>query len=274
MRKTPNITRFLVIPAFFVLLLMGASSASAAQSGRERLAEPEIRVERTLKLRPQAGTEVKVSEFKALFLSDGSVSVQGQGTAVANTEPQGFDFEVDLIRGTYSTRRLDPQEIEERDRLRDELLGDREEEELPAPDTKAIMPGTRFARARVQTKDPVNILLAETMTSLTWSTSSTGTVTGISPSTDSCWAANPSSLGTHWFNSYCAYGALYLSSGRVCNSNSGDYYNYDFVFPDWITTASHYVYVCGRNDGTYNYNFTYTDGGEGSLLITGTLVLG
>lgn len=266
--------RFLVPTASLALLLMvAAGSVSAAEHEREREARREIKVERVLKLQPQAKAEVIVPEFKAVFLSDGSVTVTGKGRARADAPPQGFDFEIDLARGTYATRRLDQQEIEERDRLQG--LPREEQGERPLePVIKAITPGTWFGRVRVQTKDPVFVVLTETLSSLTWTVSSSGTVTGVSPSTDSCWAANPSSLGTHWFTSSCAYGGLYVSSGRVCNDNTGGYYNYDFGDDDDITTVSQYVYLCGRNDAFYDYNFTHNDGGEGALLIYGSVVTG
>lgn len=277
LRKTPRHHRFLVPAASlaFLLLASAGSAGPTAKSGLERPAELEVRVEQIVKLRPQADAEVVIPDFRAIFLSDGSVSIRAKGTADANAEPQGYDFEVDLVNGTYTTRRLDRQEIAERDLLQQELLKDQLSGEEPLESTtKAITPGTWFARARVQTKDPVNVLLAETMTSLTWTVSSTGTVTGVSPSTDRCWAANPSSLGTHWSVSSCSYGALYVSAGRVCNDNTGNYINYDFGLPAYSTTASHYVYVCGRNDATYNYDYTANHGGEFYFLLTGTLILG
>lgn len=277
MRQAPSDLSFLV-PAVSLplLLILSSGSAFAARSDRERSSEPEIKVERTVRLRPQPGAEVVVLEFKALFLSDGSVTLSGKGTARADAPPQGFDFEVDLTRGTYTTRRLDPPEIEERDRLqgRQGQQTDPSGEDRLKPAIKAITPGTYTGRVRVQTKDPVFVILTETMTQLTWTVSSSGTVTGAQPSSDSCWAANPSSLGTHWFVSYCANGALYTSAGRVCNDNQGSYYNYDFGFDSDITTASQYVYVCGRNDAFYDYNWSHNDSGEGYLLIYGSVVVG
>lgn len=218
-----------------------------------------------------------IPKFEAIFLSDGSVSLRGRGTAVASAEPQGYDFEVDLANGTYTTRKLDSQEIKERDRLEKGDLEDQQSGDAIQGIDKAITPGTYRAGARVQTRDPVFILLAETMTNLVWTVSSTGTVTGTTGSSDRCWAANPSSLGTHWFTQYCKNGALYVSLGRVCNDNVGNYINYDFppLFPTpESTTASHSVYVCGRNDATYNYDWSANHGGEASYLLTGSVVLG
>jgi hypothetical protein len=271
LRQSPS-NRFLVSMASLVLLqALSTGSASAAPSDAEQRALPEVKVERSVKLQPKPDAEVILPELKALFLSDGSVTLSGKGTAVAGAPAQGFDFEVDLAHGTYTTRQLDQFEIEERDRLQGRLPS---EEEKPEPSIKAITPGNYTARVRVQTKDPVFIVLTETMTRLSWTVSSTGTVTGVQPSSDSCWAANPSSLGTHWFVSYCLNGALYTSAGRVCNDNRGDYYNYDFGFDDQITTASQYVYICGRNDAIYDYNWSHNDGGESALLIYGSVVLG
>ena len=274
MRKTPSHNRFFVpLVSLALLLTIASDPASAADRGRVREDRGEtIRVERVVKLQPQVEAEVVVPDFKALFLSDGSVTVTGKGTARVDAPLQGFDFEVDLVRGTYATRRLDQREIEERDRLLEALREERGEGPLE-PAIEAIMPGTWSGRVRVQTKDPVFVVLTETMSRLTWTVSAGGAVAWQSYS-DSCWAANPSSLGTHWYVSSCAYGGPYTSSGRVCNDNTGNYYNYDFGFDDDITTASQYVYLCGRNDAMYDYNFTHNDGGEGAILIYGSVVTG
>lgn len=273
MPRTFSDHRFLFSVAWLALLLSVSSDpASAADRGRERESPREIKAERVVKLQPQADAEVNVPELKAIFLSDGSVTVTGKGRARVDAPPQGFDFEIDLARGTYTTRRIDQREIEERDRQREALQKTRGEEPL-GPAIEAITPGTWSGRVRAQTKDPAFIVLTETMTRLTWTVSAGGAVAWQSYN-DSCWAANPSSLNTHWYVSSCAYGGPYSSSGRICNDNSGGYYNYDFAFDEDITTANQYVYLCGRNDATYDYNFTHNDGGEGALLIFGTVVTG
>jgi hypothetical protein len=275
--KTPGHHHFLVLAASLSLLSI-VSAASAAEPALERPAALEVRVDRVLQLEPRPDAEVVIPDFEALFLSDGSVTLHGKGTAKANAEPEGFDFEVDFAKGTYTTRKLSRQDIEERDRLEKSDAGDQPSDDaIQGIVDKAIAPGSYRAGARVQTRDPVFILLAETMTNLVWTVSSTGTVTGTTGSSDSCWAANPSALGTHWYTQYCKYGALYVSLGRVCNDNAGNYINYDFppLFPTpESTTASHTAYVCGRNDGTYNYNWSATHGGEANSLLTGSVVLG
>lgn len=277
MRKTSRNQHFLALAASLALLPI-ASTASAAGSAQVRPSELAVKVERVVQLRPQAGAEVVIPSFKAVFLSDGSVSLRGQETVVAGAEPQGYDFQVDLASGTYTTRKLSRREIAERDRReevdwKNQQAGDGIRELVE----QAIAPGTYRAGARVQTRDPVFILLAETMTNLTWTVSSTGAVTGITGSFDRCWAANPSSLGTNWYTQYCKNGALFYSSGRICNDNAGNYINYDFppVFPTpESTTASHTVSVCGRNEGTYDLTWSANHGGEASYLLTGSVVRG
>lgn len=272
MRKASSDNRCLVPTVSLALLLIFSSgSAFAVNPELERLAERNLKVELAVKLQPQPEAEVVIPQLKALFLSDGSVTLSGQGTVDASAPVHGYDFEVDLARGTYTTRRLDQLEIEERERLQG---GPRKEQPVHRSREGLLEKATVYcARVRVRTEDPVFVDLTETMTRLSWTISSTGTLSS-TYAADSCWAANPSSLGTHWYTNYCTYGGLYTSAGRLCNANTGDYYNYDFGFDDQITTANQYVYVCGRNNATYDYNWTHNDGGEGALLIFGSVVLG
>lgn len=223
-----------------------------------------------MKLHSQPDAEVIIPELEALFLSDGSVTLSGKGTADARAPIHGYDFEVDLLRGTYTTRRLDRREIEERDRLQ----GSPKEQPVYRSREEAREKAIVYrARVRVRTKDPLLVDLTETMTRLSWTISPAGTLTS-TYAADSCWSANPSSLGTYWYTSYCTYGGLYTSGSRLCNDNQGDYYNYDFGSADQITTATQSVNVCGRNDALYDYSWSHNDGGEAALLIFGSVVLG
>lgn len=274
MLKTSGNHHFLAFAASLALLSI-ASAASAAGSPSERPAELEVRVKRIVQLEPRADAEVVIPNLKAILLSDGSVLLRGRGTSVASEGPQGYDYEVDLASGTYTTRKLGRQEIEERDRLeKGSLKNQQSGDGIRVSVEKAIAPGAYFARARVQTRDPFRVLLAETMTSLAWTVSSSGTVTGTTNSQDGCWAANPSALGTHWQTRYCKWGGLYLSAGRVCNDNEGDYINWDYGSPTASTSAHHYVALCGGNDGVAYYSWDAYHRGEDWPYLTGTVVLG
>ena len=270
MYRTPSDHRFIISTGCLALLLgLSSSFASAAEPDRERATQLRVKVQEVVKLQPEPQSEVLVPDFKAYFLSDGSVTISGKASVRAGAPAQGFDFEVDLENRTYKTRRLDSSELEERDRSGQTLpqlppLGEQ-------PLQKAIRPGDWRGRVRVQTKDPVFVVLTETMTGVTWRVSTAGAVTALS-SEDNCWAANPSSLGTHWYVDFCLYGAPYLNSGRACNANRGDYYNYDYLVPSWETTVVQTAYICGRNDGFYDVTWTHNDAGEDSLLIYGSVI--
>jgi hypothetical protein len=234
---------------------------------------PDVYPTQTIELLPSTSVDVVIPDFRATILSDGSVTISGSGSAAVGKPTSGFDFEVDLKTGLYKTRSLDPDEIAalvpKTRPLRQSEVG-RNSDNITS---LAIVPGYWSGRVRLQTKDPVLIVLAETTTQLTWYTYSSGSVVWTSYS-DACWAANPSSLGTHWYNSYCAYGGpWYSGSTNVCNDNSGNYYNWDFGVSSWRTDASHFVQLCGRNDAYFNYWWSHTDSGEGSWLIFGSILL-
>jgi hypothetical protein len=266
------------LPLLVAILSPGAALAEVGKQLKPSLDEariPELRVERTLALAPAPDAEVVIPGFRALFLSDGSVTVRGEGQFRASSPTVGFDFEVDLVQGTYKTSRLNEAEIEERlphqyrmernPRLRPELEG-------PRTNLK-VSPGGWWGRVRVQTKDPAFIVLTETSTELAWTTFFDGTVDWDWWS-DGCWAANPSSLGTHWFVSSCWSGPVWFTSAsRVCHDHGGSYFNDDFMLDSLRTNASQYAIICGRNDALFDYNWSHNDSGEASLLIFGTVVL-
>lgn len=271
-RSLPLLT-LSAVGALFLAMFSGPASAQegGAFGARGERAPRVLRVERSAKLLPQANAEVVLPRLEAIFLSDGSVTLRGQGTARVDSAPSGFDFTVDLAKGTYTTRRLSPTELEERTPLVESSGRNRVGESPEAPELK-VSPGNWQGKVRVQTKDPAFIVLTETTVQVSWSVAANGTVTWKSYS-DGCWAANPSALGTHWFNGSCALGAAYYNSNRACNANTGSYYNYDFVDPNQGTFVTDSDWLCGRNDAQFDYSWSHNDSGEGAILIYGSVLL-
>ncbi len=271
-------TRFLPLLTLAALgAWLGPVPADAAQLRGDQAAAPEtkqaprqLRIERTTKLQPLPDAEVVLPKLEAFFLSDGSVTVRGQGTAKAGAPPSGFDFTIDLEKGTYTTRTLTPEEIREREPQQG-AMGFNRTGPAPGSPQEKVSPGNWQGRVRVQTKDPAFIVLTETTARVSWSVSAGGTVTWTSYS-DGCWAANPSSLGTHWYNSSCSGGSAYYNSNRACNANTGSYYNYDFVDPNAGTFVTDSDWLCGRNDAIFDYNWSHSDSGEGAILIYGSVL--
>jgi len=271
-----SMQRRLCLLTTIAICLATGSPGSAAEPGER----DQRRVERIVELQPLRSAEVLVSGFKAIFLSDGSVTLSGKGSAKVGSPQSGFDFEVDLVQETYTTRRLKPGEIGERAPLqqssgfnRAPVLDSQSSKPPLSLITAAVSPGSWHGRVRVQTKDPAFLILTETNVELTWTVYSNGTVAWSSYS-DGCWAANPSALGTHWFVSSCATGGpYYTSSTRVCNDHAGSYYNYDFLDASQRTDVSDSDWLCGRNDAMFDYNWSHNDSGEASLLIYGSVVV-
>lgn len=276
-RRFRNLPLF-TLAAIGVWLSSAHSSAASTRDGGAPGFDPqraprELRVERSARLKPLPDAEVVLPKLEAIFLSDGSVTLRGKGTARAGAPPSGFDFTVDLAQETYTTHRLKPEEIEDHTPLQESSGINRiTEGEVPGHVQTKISPGTWQGKVRVQTKDPAFIVLTETTVQVTWKVVASGTVTWLSYS-DGCWAANPSALGTHWYNSSCSLGAAYYNSNRACNSNTGSYYNYDFLDASQGTFATDSDWLCGRNDATFDYNWSHNDSGEASLLIYGSVVL-
>lgn len=231
---------------------------------------------KTVKLKPQVGTEVALPDFKATFYSDGKVRVGSAGTYSVNAPTQVIQFEVDTVKGTYKTKVVSPEEYEERTGLRlksNDLLinknfrGGATESDLPAKNQ-----GDWWGSVKVKTLDPVTVDLTATTTELAWRVFWDGTVNWLW-TVRSCWAANPSALGTHWFVDSCQRGIPWFASWtKVCNQTSGSYHNTDFPLSD-NHYADQWTLICGRNDAMFEYNWTHEDMGPFSGLIFGWLVL-
>jgi len=271
-------------PILALLLFLSPSLARAETPGALRLSGAEdpalgLHIERVSELRPLPETEILIPNFKAAVLSNGSIMLSGSGRERAGDPTTAIEFEADLVNETYRTRRVDAKEIEKvfapAQSLQDEnsssaAVQGNGQAEIPA---KIVRPGGWSGRVRVQTRDPIFLVLTETSSKLEWTTYTNGTVKW-NRRTDSCSAANPSALGTHWFTKSCQPGTVwYTSSSRVCHEHRGSYYNYDFLVASKRTDASQYIMICGRNDGFFDYRWTHTDSGEGSFLIFGWLIL-
>lgn len=84
----------------------------------------------------------------------------------------------------------------------------------------------------------------------------------------SAWAANPSSLGTHWFVNENRYEG-FVDEGKFINSSSyHSYYNWDFLDDDKRTDVWHRVNIRGYNDGYVYYYTQNGKSGEGSSLLS------
>ncbi|SDK20578.1 hypothetical protein [Sediminibacillus albus] len=117
------------------------------------------------------------------------------------------------------------------------------------------------------TDDPVGVDLTRTTLNFSWY--DYGSTVGHRSSSLSTWAANPSSLGTHWYVSdrWKSSPYLYYSNQKLRVEGTGDYYNYDFLDNDKITEVDHYIKVDIQNDGTYDYVVDWGRRGESTITL-------
>jgi len=83
-------------------------------------------------------------------------------------------------------------------------------------------------------------------------------------------AANPSSLGTHWYTDEKKWLSQdTIDGGRTVTSKSyTSFYNYDFADDNTITTTGHTIYIEMYKDGNATYTSTFSKSGEFSGLLS------
>lgn len=120
--------------------------------------------------------------------------------------------------------------------------------------------------ATYTTLDPVDVALNRSRHELEWGGNSTDAWKVSRNAT--AWAANPSSLGTHWYvidNYYEGY----VDGGKYINSSSyHSYYNTDFGLDSKRTDVWHRVNIRGENDGYAYVTAEKGKSGEGSSLLS------
>lgn len=125
----------------------------------------------------------------------------------------------------------------------------------------------KYIQVKAITDDPVGANLAWTTHKLVWNYDGYKVYTNNRDGL--CTAANPSSLGTHWFVDSCVYnGYSIIDLGKtVYSSLTAKYHNYDFMDNSKITNVSHTIYLEGHYTGTSYYSAIWTKSGEGSSLL-------
>jgi len=227
------------------------------------------KIEEVILLQPEAGSDLILDSVKATPLPNGSVMVSGSGVHKPGEPPQYYRWEVNLTKKTYKTTKLDPSTA----KLQIPAITKEEINKTQAQNVgiAAISPGSHWAVVWVQTTDLAYESLAETAHRLEWTVYSDGRV-GFNLRRVTCWAANPSSFGTHWYIDSCNFAGSvsYSSDGTSLFSKAeGRYHNYDFGDPNQATYAYHWSQIQGKNDGSHPYTWDAVHSGEYSWLLLG-----
>lgn len=120
--------------------------------------------------------------------------------------------------------------------------------------------------ATYTTNDPILVALNQSRHELTWGGNDSDAWKISRNAT--AWAANPSSLGTHWYivkNEYEGH----VDGGKYINSSSyHSYYNTDFGANDKRTDVWHRINIRGNHNGYAEVTAEKGASGEGSSLLS------
>lgn len=218
-------------------------------------------------LEPEPGSEVVLDRVE-IITSDGMRTVRGE---VARSSPAGmgalgYRLIVNIEKGTYRTVRVP---VPNSASGQTPVAADRNLTASGDAISINTSGSTRFAWVVVNTVDPVGEILNRTRNKIEWVTNADGSLTATGWYTE-CWAASPSSLGTHWYVASCVNGSPVYGPGRtdVTHDSDAAYYNYDFQLDTTRTDVWHWIRLRGYAAGGYWYTFSYSDAGEGADLLT------
>lgn len=212
------------------------------------------------------GSQLQLERVLATLNADGSSTITVTDSILPSQHVE-YDLQVDLKAGTYTATAKPAKDP------------------APRPNTSAasataVTPMSSVQRTlyvQLTTHDPAGVDLAKTFHRLWWAVDNSQIdYSGFIYSELTCWAANPSSLGTHWYNDQCWNSGVSGDSTYVTATSSTHYYNYDFDNPALATYVSHQTAITGYNctscAGTYSYSWSYN--GEDTALLITTVAIG
>lgn len=252
--------------AAMLLLSMVFVTIVSAQGEKKNI---DKKIEEVISLQPEADSAIILDSVKVTQLSNGSLMVNGSGVHKPGEPAQYYRYEVNLTKKTYKITKLDPSTAkfqiptitkEEKNSTKVQNVG-----------IAAISPGSHWAIVWVQTTDPVWEQLAETANLLEWTVYSNGQV-GYNRRQINCFASNPTSFDTHWYNNICSWVGSVSYSGdhtSLFSQAKGNYYNYDFMLDNMATYADHLSNLQGKNDGSNEYSWSDVHSGEFYWLLWG-----
>lgn len=254
----------------------------------------------------EAGSAKLFSDLRLEELDDGTRRLVASRTTRSRVVDETYFFVIDQSKGTYRARRLPEGAAKSAELIYDELAAypgvpHRSE----AAQALAARSSTRLSRspslegmevygefeeppplcdeieeceyecsgswsARVTTYDPIYVSLTETSAFSDWGTLQLRYCKWMKTGFNGCWAANPSSLGTHWYVSSCGRQGPYGGDYSYDFTALGSYYNYDFGLNSLITTVSQNIRIRLQGSIGVVTSWNHTDGGEFSYLIFGS----
>lgn len=244
--------RKITILAFVGILVVSVFSGSAyAVDDKEKNKES-----RVIKLSPQADNFVNLGELEVVLTNDGArFSMSGKGKP-GDKPSEAFELSFDLENNSYKTEKIvEPQKLE---KINPEYTKATEMKSQPARASSSV-------GLTLKTSDPAGVVLCETWQCMYYDYNGTS-VSNVSRNGGD-WAANPSSLGTHWYKYGLTWGPLEVYSWYARSNLKGEYYNYDFLNDDEITEVTHDITLKAYYDGSCEWFWLWEYSGEAWQLL-------
>lgn len=296
------------LPVLLAGLLLASGSAWAQGGGPlvARKAQDPVSVIDSVPVTAAADSEVDFGAMQLEFLSDGSRRLSGSGSTREQEMKASYFFAADPVLATYQAVRL-TDVVEENREILDRFLEPYTElqakkteiVELLAvssvppslePVFQTLAPDNCFQRQdlipnpdesfcdicsgswtiELETLDPIFVELTRTTNRGNWREGGICTCRWTYGGSKSCWAANPSSLGTHWFVTSCSQVgpiSIYRDFYQRVNGSS---FNDDFGLNSLRTWVSQSLTLELIPLLGVSWSFSHSDSGEGSLLIFGS----
>ncbi|MDR6551881.1 hypothetical protein [Paenibacillus qinlingensis] len=221
--------------------------------------------EKTHKLVPESGSAIILTNVEYTELPDNGSKIRITGSGKAN-EKQTFKIEINREKGTYKTI-PEERKQEKQDKKSVGIYS------TPLVKTPLLASNETFHSAKVKllTVDPPQADLCYTQNELNWKTYLDGSYwyNDVTSSYVTYWAANPSTLLTHWFVDN--YGGSWTKDNNTQDINHnvyGYYHNYDFQDNNLRTDVQQNVTVIGKKFGEFTYDTSAYTYGEYEYLLT------
>lgn len=222
----------------------------------------------SIELTPDPESTTVIPALRLDYLVDGRRALRGVFISQRGQEEELVFFRVDPASAIYRTFRPEDLPVagvreltRHREKAKENLvLIQCECEEDPCEGSWT---------ASVTTYDPIFLPLTETIGVANWHYVDTpGVCKLISSGSPVCWAANPSALGTHWFNSACV--GFNAEPFGVDYNTGGTYFNWDFGLNTLRTDVGQTVRIHLQHSIGVITSWSHTDGGEFAALIFGS----
>ncbi|MCM1567538.1 MAG: hypothetical protein FNP40_08635 [Dehalobacter sp. 4CP] len=212
---------------------------------------------KVIQLSPDVQTE-KILDNVELIMNTDSATLTVKDHKEKDAGLESYTVTIDKENKTYKARKATGKELEK--------ITSTIERNSPSSKSGLSSRGSYSLRVAATTFDPPGYVLCQTYNELYWYNE--GTTSYLQSRYEGYYAANPSILGTHWYCNGLYWTGLSQGVPSVTSSNTADFYNWDFILPNYATYVSHSITCQGGWNGSAYYTASTTRSGEDYFLLS------